>query len=58
MKKNGSFTGYAMKRVALPLQAQKAWLFEPAKRPDDTADHCLDCSFPPPVQAPGIRLYI
>ena len=23
------------------------WLFEPAKRPDDSADYCLDCSFLP-----------
>ena len=37
---------YAMKRVAAGAQLPKPWLFEPAKRPDDRADYCLDCSFP------------
>ena len=33
----------AMKRVHLPTP----WLFEPAERPDDRTDYCLDCSFLP-----------
>ena len=34
-----------MKRVAAGAHLQTPWLFEPAKRPDDRADYCLDCSF-------------
>ena len=34
-----------MKRVAAGTHLPSPWLFEPAKRPDDTADYCLDCSF-------------
>ena len=36
---------YAMERVAAGAHPPTTWLFEPAKRPDDTADYCLDCSF-------------
>ena len=35
----------AMKRVAAGAHLPTPWLFEPAKRPDDRADYCLDCSF-------------
>ena len=38
---------YAMKRVAAGVHHPTPWLFEPAKRPDDRADYCLDCSFLP-----------
>ena len=38
---------YAMKRVAAGAHLPTPWLFEPAKRPDDRADYCLDCrTFP------------
>ena len=36
-----------MKRVAAGAHLPTPWLFEPAKRPDDRADYCLDCSFLP-----------
>ena len=34
-----------MKGVAAGAHLPTPWLFEPAKRPDDRADYCLDCSF-------------
>ena len=37
----------AMKRVAAGAHLPTPWLFESAKRPDDRADYCLDCSFLP-----------
>ena len=36
-----------MKRVVAGAHLTTPWLFEPAKRPDDRADYCLDCSFLP-----------
>ena len=36
-----------MRRVAAGAHLPTPWLFEPAKRPDDRADYCLDCSFSP-----------
>ena len=36
---------HAIKRVAAGAHLQTPWLFELAKRPDDRADYCLDCSF-------------
>ena len=33
-----------MKRVAAGAHLPTPWLFEAAKRPDDRADYCLDCS--------------
>ena len=36
-----------MKRVAAVAHIPTPWLFELAKRPDDRADYCLDCSFLP-----------
>ena len=36
-----------MKRVAAGAHLQTPWLFEPAKRPDDKADYCLNCSILP-----------
>ena len=36
-----------MKRVAAGAHLPRPLLFEPAKRPDDKADYCLDCSFHP-----------
>ena len=36
-----------MKRVAAGAHLPTPWLFEPAKRPDDRADCCLDCTFFP-----------
>ena len=38
---------YAMKRVAAGAHLPTPWLFDPAKRLDDRADYCLDCSFFP-----------
>ena len=43
----GKLGTYAMKRVAAGAHLPTPWLFEPAKRPDDRADYCLDCSFLP-----------
>ena len=37
----------AMQRVAAGAHLPTPWLFEPAKRPDERADYCLDCSFLP-----------
>ena len=34
-----------MKRVAAYAHLPAPWLLEPAKRPDDRADYCLDSSF-------------
>ena len=35
-----------MKRVAAGAHVATPWRFEPAKRPDDTAEYCLDdCTF-------------
>ena len=53
----GKLGANAMKRVAAGAHLPTTWHFVPAKRPDDTADYCLDCSFLPPVQAPGTRFY-
>ena len=36
-----------MKRVAAGAHLPTPWLSEPAKRPDDRADYCLDCSSSP-----------
>ena len=36
-----------MKRVAAGAHFPTPWNFEPAERPDDRADYCLDCSFLP-----------
>ena len=36
-----------MKRVAAGAHLPTPSLFEPAKRTDDRADYCLDCSFLP-----------
>ena len=43
----GKFGANAMKRVAAGAHLPTRWFFEPAKRPDDRADYCLDCSFLP-----------
>ena len=43
--KKGKFVAYAMKRVAAVAHLPTPWFFEPAKRPDNSADYCLDCSF-------------
>ena len=47
IQKRGKRTlgAYAMKRVAAGAHLPISWLFEPAERPDDRADYCLDCSF-------------
>ena len=34
-----------MKRLGAGAYLPTPWLFEPAKRPDDRADYCVDCSF-------------
>ena len=47
MEKKRKLGTYAMKRVAAGAHLPTPWLFEPAKRPDDRADYCLDCSFLP-----------
>ena len=36
---------YAMTRVVAGAHLPTPWLFESAKRPDDRANYCLDCSF-------------
>ena len=36
---------YAMKRVAAGALFPNPLHFDPAKRSDDRADYCLDCSF-------------
>ena len=41
----GKLGTYAMKRVAAGAYIPTPWLFEPAKRPDDRADYCLDRRF-------------
>ena len=40
-RKKGKLGAYAMKRVAAGAHLPTPWLFQPAKRPDDTADYCL-----------------
>ena len=45
--KEGKLGTNAMKRVAAGAHLPTPWLFEPAERPDDRADYCLDCSFLP-----------
>ena len=46
-RKKGKLGTYAMKRVAAGAHLPTPWLFEPAKRPNDRADYCLDCSLLP-----------
>ena len=41
-KENGKLGAYAMKRVAAGAHLSTSWIFEPAKRPDDRADYCLE----------------
>ena len=41
------FGAYPMKCVAAGAHLPTPSLFDPAKRPDDRADYCLDCSFLP-----------
>ena len=43
----GVMAANAMKRVAAGAHLPTPWLFEPARRPGDRADYCLDCSFLP-----------
>ena len=40
-KNKGKLGANVMKRVAAGAHLPTSWLFEPAKRPDDTADYCL-----------------
>ena len=47
LKKKKSWVAHAMKRLAAGAHLSTSWLFEPAKRSDDRADYCLDCSFLP-----------
>ena len=39
-----------MKRVAAGAHLPTSRLFEPAKRPDDRDEYCLDCSFLPQLK--------
>ena len=57
IQRKGKFGAYAIKRVAAGAHLPTPWLFESAKRPDDRADYCMDCSFLSTVQAPGTRFY-
>ena len=41
-EKNEKLGAYAMKRVAASAHLPAPRLFEPAKRPDDRADYCLE----------------
>ena len=43
----GELGAYAMKHVAAGAHLATPRLFESAKRRDDTADYCLNCSFLP-----------
>ena len=43
----GKMGANTMKRVAARAHLPTPLLFEPAKRPDDRADLCQDCSFLP-----------
>ena len=43
--KKGKLGANAMKRVAAGAHLPTPWLFEPAYRPGDRADYCLDCCF-------------
>ena len=43
----GKLGANAMKRVAASDHLPTTWLFDPAKRPDDRADYCLDWCFLP-----------
>ena len=45
-RRNRKSGAYAMKRVAAGAHLPTR-LFEPAKRPDDRGDYCLQCSFLP-----------
>ena len=54
-RKKGKLGAHAIKRVAAGAHFQTPWLFERAKRPDDRADYCLDCSFYPLFLAPSTR---
>ena len=47
-----------MKRVAAGDHLPTPWLFEPAKRPDDRADYCLDCSFHPSASTRYLFLHL
>ena len=42
--KKGKMGAYTMNRVAAGAHLPTAWFFVPAKRPDNRADYCLDCS--------------
>ena len=44
---DGMLGANAMNRVAAGAHHPTPWIFEPVKRPDDSADYCLDCSFLP-----------
>ena len=44
-EKEGKLGAYAMKRVAAGAHLPTPRFFEPAKRPDDRADYCLDKSY-------------
>ena len=46
-KKKGKLRANDMKHVATGAHLPTPWLFEPAKRPNDRTDHCLDSSFLP-----------
>ena len=41
VKNEGKLGAYALKRVAAGAHLPTPRLFEPAKRPDDRADYCL-----------------
>ena len=42
IKGKGKLGAYAMKRLAAGAHLPTPWHFEPAKRPDDRADYCLE----------------
>ena len=45
MPQIGNMVAFAMRRVAAGAHLPTPWLYEPAERPDDRADYCLDCSY-------------
>ena len=55
MAKKKQLGAYAMEGVAAGAHLPTSRLFEPAKRPNDRADHCLDCSFPSYFPSAGTR---
>ena len=57
-RKKSKVGAYDLKRLAAGAHLPTPRLFEPAERPVDRADYCLDCSFLPPMQAPNTYSFL